>query len=81
MASVGKVASVAKEIIVLMVSRKQWVARTAILPGVAWVGNPGRLSRITWILGIPRLASAGSVASVYIVTNNNSNSMLARISR
>ena len=81
MASVGNVVNVAKEIIVLTVSMKVRVARTAILSGVACVGSPGRLSRITGILGIWRSASAGSVTSVYIVTNNNSNSILARICR
>ena len=46
------VAGVVKEIVVLIVSRLECVARTAILSGVAWVGSPGRLSRITRILGI-----------------------------
>ena len=67
--------------IVLIVSKLEWVARPAILSGVAWVGSPGRLSRITRILGISRLGSTGSVACLYMVTTNNINSILARISR
>ena len=70
-----------KEIIVLIVSKQEWVARAAILSGVAWVGSPQRLSRITRIFGISRLGSAGSEASLYMVTNNNINSIQARISR
>ena len=62
LATVGNVAGVVKEIVVLIVSRLVCVARTAILSSVAWVGSPGRLSRITRILGISRLGSAGSVA-------------------
>ena len=81
LATVGNVAGVVKEIVVLIVSRLECAARTAILSGVAWVGSPGRLSRITRILGISRLGSAGSVTSVYKVTNNNSNSIQARICR
>ena len=81
LATVGNVASIVKEIIVLIVSKLEWGARTAILSGVAWVGSPGRLSRITRIFGISSLASAGSEASLYMVTNNNSNSIQARISR
>ena len=81
LATVGNVTSVVKEIIVLIVSREQWVASTARLSGVAWVGSPGRLSRITRILGISRLASAGSVASAYMVPNNICNSIHARHSR
>ena len=79
LATVGNVAGVVKEIVVLIVSRLECVARTAILSGVAWVGSPGRLSRITRILGISRLASTGSVASVHMVTNNDSKSIPARI--
>ena len=52
LATVGNVAGVVKEIVVLIVSRLECVARTAILSGVAWVGSPGRLYRITRILGI-----------------------------
>ena len=74
-------ASVIKEVILLIVSKLEWVARTAILSGVAWVGSPGKLSRIIRILGISRLAIVGSVASVYMVTNNSCNSLQARISR
>ena len=66
---------------VLIVSKLEWVARAAILSGVAWVGTHERLSRITRILGISRLGSAGSVASLYKVTTNNINSIQARISR
>ena len=73
------VAGVVKEIVVLIVSRLECVARTAILSGVAWVGSPGRLSRITRISGISWLAGTGSVASVYMVTNNDSKSIPARI--
>ena len=54
LATVGNVASIVKEIIVLIVSKLKWVARAAILSGVAWVGSPERLSRITSILGISR---------------------------
>ena len=79
LATVGNEASIVKEIIVLIVSKLEWVARTAILSGVAWVGIPGRLSRITRILGISRLASTGSIASVHMVTNNNSKNIPARI--
>ena len=43
LATVGNVAGVVKEIVVLIVSRLECVARTAILSGVAWVGSPGRL--------------------------------------
>ena len=81
LATVGNVAGVVKEIVVLIISRQEWVARTAILSGVAWVGSPGRLSRTTRILGISRLASTGSVTSVHMVTNNNSKSTPARIYR
>ena len=62
-------------------SKLEWVARIAILSGVAREGSSGRLSNITRVLGISRLVSAGSVASVYKVTNNNSNSIQARNSR
>ena len=81
LATVGNVAGIVKEIIVLIVSKLEWVARAAILSGVAWVGSPERLSRITRILGISRLGSAGSVASLYMVTTNNINSIQARIGR
>ena len=43
LATVGNVESIVKEIIVLIVSKLEWVARAAILSGVAWVGSPGRL--------------------------------------
>ena len=66
LATVGNVAGVVKEIVVLIVSRQEWVARTAIL---------------SILLGISRLGSAGSVASLYMVTINNINSIQARISR
>ena len=79
LAAVWNVAGVVKEIVVLIVFNIEWVARTAILSGVAWVGSPGRLSRITRILGISRLASTGSVASVHVVTNNNIKTIPARI--
>ena len=79
LATVGNGAGVVKEIVVLIVSRLECVARTAILSGVAWVGSPGRLSRITRILGISWLAGTGSVASVHMVTNNDSKSIPARI--
>ena len=62
--TVGNVASIVKEIIVLIVSKLEWVARAAILSGVAWVGSPERLSRITRIFGISRLARAGSEGSL-----------------
>ena len=81
LATVGNVAGIVKEIIVLIVSKLEWIARAAILSGVAWVGSPERLSRITGILGTSRLGSAGSVASLYMVTTNNINSIQARISR
>ena len=81
LATVGNVAGIVKEIIVLIVSKLEWVARAAILSGVAWVGSPERLSRITRILGISRLGSAGSEASLYMVTTNNINSIQARIGR
>ena len=58
-----------------------WVASTAIISGVAWVGSPERLSRITRILGISRLGSAGSVASLHMVKTNNVNSIQDGISR
>ena len=64
-----------------MVSKLEWVARAVMLSGVAWVGSPERLSRITRILGISRLGSAGRVASLYMVTTNNINCIQARISR
>ena len=80
LAIAGIVASIVKEIVVLIVSKLEWVARTAILSGVAWVVSQGKLSRITSIFGISRLASAGSEASLYMVTNNNINSIHARIS-
>ena len=51
LATVGNVASIVKEIVVLIVSKLEWVARTAILSGVAWVVSPWRLSRITRIFG------------------------------
>ena len=54
-----------------MISKIEWVARTVILSGVAWVGSPGRLSRINRILGISKFARVASVASVYMVANNN----------
>ena len=79
LATEGNGAGVVKEIVVLIVSRLECVARTAILSGVAWVGCPGRLSRITRILGISWLAGTGSVASVHMVTNNESKSIPARI--
>ena len=79
--TVGNVASIVKEIIVLIIFKLEWVARTAILSGVAWVVCPGRLSRITRIFGISRLARAGNEARLYMVTNNNINSIQARISR
>ena len=79
LATVGNGAGVVKEIVVLIVSRLECVARTAILSGVAWVGSPGRLSRITRILGISWLAGTGSVASVHMETNNDSKSIPARI--
>ena len=66
LATVGDLASIVKEIIVLIVSKLEWVARTAIL---------------SILLGISRLGSAGSVASLYMVTINNINSIQARISR
>ena len=81
LATLGNVASIVKETIVLIVAKLEWVARAAILSGVAWVGSPERLSRITRILGISRLGSAGSVASLYMVTTNNINSIQARICR
>ena len=62
-------------------SKQECVARIAILSGVARVGSSGRLSNISRVLGISRLVSAGSEASLYMVTNNNSNSIQARISR
>ena len=80
LATSGNVASIVKETIVLIVAKLEWVARAAILSGVAWVGSPERLSRITRILGISRLGSAGSVASLYMVTTNNVNSIQDRIS-
>ena len=80
LATVGNVASIIKEIIVLIVSKLGWVARAAILSDVPWVESPERLSRITRILGISRLGSAGSVASLYMVTTNNINSIQAIIS-
>ena len=79
LATVGNVTGVVKEIVVVIVSRLECVARTAILSGVAWVGSPGRLSRITRILGISKLAGTGSVASVHMVTNNDSKGIPARI--
>ena len=63
----------------MIVSKLEWVERAAILSGVAWIGSSGRLSMITRILGISRLASTGSVASVHMVTNNDSKSIPARI--
>ena len=81
LATVGNVESIVKEIIVLIVSKLEWVVRAAILSGVAGVGSPERLSRITRILGISTLGSAGGVASLYMVTTNNINSIQARISR
>ena len=66
LSTVGDLASIVKEIIVLIVSKLEWVARTAIL---------------SILLGISRLGSAGSVASLYMVTTNNINSIQARISR
>ena len=84
LATLGNVASIVKETIVLIVAKLEWVARAAILSGVAWVGSPERLSgvaRITRILGISRLGSTGSVASLYMVTTNNINSIQARICR
>ena len=81
LATVGNVAGVVKQIIVLIVSILEWVASAAILSGVACVVSQERLSRITKIFGISRLASAESEASLYMVTNNNSNSIQARVSR
>ena len=81
LATVGNVASIVKEIIVLIESTLEWVASAEILSGVAWVGSPKSLSRITRILGISRLESAGGVVSLYMVTTNNINSIQARISR
>ena len=81
LATVGNVASIVKEIIVLIVSKLEWVARAAILSDVAWVGSPERLSRITRISGISRLGSSGSVASLYMVTTKNINSIQAILRR
>ena len=79
LATVGNVAGVVKEIVVVIVSRLECVTKTAIFSGVAWGGSPGRLSRISRILGISKLAGTGSVASVHMVTNNDSNGIPARI--
>ena len=67
--------------IILIVHKLEWVARAAILSGVEWVGSAERLAKITSVLGISRLGSAGRVARLYTVTNNNINSVQAKISR
>ena len=71
LANEGNVGNAAKEIIVFVLTKTEWVSRTGILSVVAWDLSPGRLSKINRILGISKFARVGSVASVYMVANNN----------
>ena len=74
----GNVTRVANEIIILIESTLECVARTGILSGVAWVGRLGRIKRISRILVVLIFARVGRVARVYMVTKNSSNSIQAR---
>ena len=74
----GNVTSVAKEIIVLIETKLEFLVRTGMLSDVAWVGSLGRIKSISRILVISIFTRVGRVASIYMVTRNSSNSFQAK---